>query len=1115
MSDTIRTDATLNVGSVKQALATGSRLELDAEQIETIVHATGGRRDSIQDIYLLSPLQEGMLFHHLLNQQADTYILSLLFEAQSQEKVACLVRAVQEVIDRHDVLRTAVMWEGLLRPVQVVHRQATLPLERIALDGNRAPMEQLMEEMQPGRRRIDLRVAPLVRLLVAPDPHDEKCYAVLLVHHLVCDHQSLNVIASEVIACAAGLKGSLPASVPFKDQLLWMVAAADGVTAEVFFRSKLGDVSESTAPFEVIDAHEVNSTIHEANAQLDAHLAQQIRIRASRSGVSVARLFHVAWGLVVAHTSGRDDVVYGTVLLVRPSRSAEAPRTVGLSINTLPLRLRLADASIGDLVGTTHSELSQLLQHAAVPLTLAQRCSGMTDAAPLFTSILNCRRSRSAQRVHAAGIRELARCEAWTNYPVTLTVDDLGEGFTLTAHTDRRIDPERVVSYMQVALQSLVQALDEAPQTPALLLPILPEAERRQVIEGFNATGQAYRREQFIHELFEEQARCTPELQAVVHDGKSLTYVQLDNKANQLARYLRSQGVAADQRVGICVERGVEMVVGLLGILKAGGTYVPLDPNYPAERLQYMVEDAKPKVVLTQEKLKGLLPATTAKAIALDTTLQELAHSDAEERCARCELSPHSLVYVIYTSGSTGRPKGIEMPHRAMVNLMEWHRRSLSLNAGQRVLQFAALSFDVAFQEIFSTLCGGGTLVLLDEWIRRDSRSLLELLCKQRIERLFLPPLMLQSLAECLKTGAVPQSLKDVITAGEQLRISPEIIRFFKQLPECRLHNHYGPTETHVVTSLTMTGAPEEWPALPSIGKPVANTQIYVLDRWRQPVPVGIAGEIYIGGDNVARGYLNQPGLTQERFVRNPFIADGRMYKTGDLGCWHADRTLEYMGRNDDQVKIRGFRIELGEIEAQLLLHERVREAAVIAREEVIGEKRLVAYVIPRGEKSPQPEELRVHLSAVLPEYMVPSAFVLLDGLPVTPSGKLNRRALPAPGLDAYVSRQYTAPQGEVEEALAGIWQKLLGIERIGRQDNFFRLGGHSLIGLRLVANIAETFGVQLHAAAVFRYRTLREMADLIEMLRAGGQNADPASIAQLDEGIIVPRHEVAGSPVP
>ena len=637
------------------------------------------------------------------------------------------------------------------------------------------------------------------------------------------------------------------------------------------------------------------------------------------------------------------------------------------------------------------------------------------------------------------------------------------------------------------------------------------------------------RTNRLIHELFEAQAERTPNAVALLHGQRKLTYAELNRSANRLAHHLVGCGIGADQVVGICVERSPEMVIGLLAILKAGGAYLPLDPNYPAERLQQMLEDAAPGVVLTHSELTGMLPQTAAQIMVLDKLLPRLeGQAEANLPASDLDLQPQHLVYVIYTSGSTGRPKGTGMSHGSMVNLMQWHRSALGEAEGRRVLQFAALSFDVAFQETFSTLCTGGTLVLLDEWVRRDARALLELLRSAAVERVFLPPLMLQSLAESFQTTQVlPDRLQDVITAGEALRISPQIRHLFEGLPGCRLHNHYGPTETHVVTALTLSGLVDTWPTLPSIGRPIANTQIYILDAQGEPVPVGVEGEIYIGGAGVARGYLNRPDLTQQRFVRDPFSegatytshgegreaearSDGeragraqpdvqaRMYRTGDLGRWSEEGTIEYLGRNDHQVKIRGYRIELGEIEAQLLSCEGVKEAVVVAREDAPGQKQLVGYLTWREGPQLSAEGLRTQLKERLPEYMVPSAFVTLPVLPLTPNGKLDRRSLPAPDLEAYAKREYEAPVGEVEEILAGIWRELLRIERVGRQDNFFELGGHSLYAVRLVDRIEQQFGKRLPIIAIFQKPTLQELAAAV-----GPGHREPADALEIEDGVI------------
>ncbi len=1083
-------------------------VELEPQHIERIVERVPGGAANIQDIYPLAPLQEGILFHHLLNEHAgDTYVLPLVLSVSSRRRLEELIAALQCVIDRHDVLRTAVLWEGLPRPLQVVCRAAPLPVEEIALEANRDTAEQIREWLAPQRQRFDLRQAPMLRLQVAA-ASDGEWYALLQMHHFTIDHVTVEIVTSEVVAYLEHRALQVPQATSYRNHVAQTLRHAQIDDAETFFRERLADIDETTAPFDLLDVHSDGSHTVDAREALDAELAKRVRVQARRLSVSAATLFHAAWALVVARTTGRDDVVFGTVLLGRMQGSAGAQRILGMFINTLPIRLRLRGATTRELVERTQRELIELLSHEQVPLAVAQRCSGTAGSAPLFTSLFNYRHSvpnPDADWSRASGMRVIAAQDR-TNYPITFSVDDLGEGFKLKAQTDSRLDPMRMSAYMRTALESLMEALEQTPHTPALKLSVLPQSEQRELTELFNDTLASYTEEGCVHRLFEEQARRIPNAVAAVYGEQSLTYEQLNDRANQLARRLRAQGLEAGQLAAICVERSLEMVVGLLGILKAGAAYVPLDPSYPAERLQYMLQDSMPSIVVTKESLLPLLPAVPAQVVLLDGVLLQ-PPADAHGDLADVELGmTPDLVYVIYTSGSTGNPKGTAMPHGAMVNLIEWHRRAFATRGRARVLQFAALSFDVAFQETFTTLCTGGTLVLLDEQTRRDPRSLIELLATQHITRLFLPPLMLQSLAECFQAGcAVGLSLTDVITAGEQLRISPQIVEFFQHIDSCRLHNHYGPTETHVVTALTLTGDGQRWPTMPSIGRPIANTQIYLLDAQRQVVPLGAVGEIYIAGANLARGYLRRPQLTDERFVPNPFTASARMYRTGDLGRWCVDGSLEYLGRNDDQVKVRGFRIELGEIESQLARHEQVREAAVIAREDTPGEKRLVAYVTSRDGARPDAEDLRTHLSGMLPEHMLPSAFIVLESLPLTSSGKLNRRALPAPARDAYVLEAYQGAEGEIEEGLVEIWRELLSVDRVGRHDNFFELGGHSLHGMKLAVRIEERFSVRLPVAAVFQYATIAKLAQFVDSQQlASAQSLDcDMETMEVEEGII------------
>ncbi|HEY5757537.1 MAG TPA: amino acid adenylation domain-containing protein [Steroidobacter sp.] len=1087
-------------------------IALDDTQIAAIVATVPGGAANIQDIYPLAPLQEGILFHHLFDEGGDTYLLPMTLRVVDRARLDEMVAALQSVIDRHDVLRSGVLWEGLPRPVQVVYRSATLPVVETSLRDDVEPLQQINEWMKPERQRIDLRQAPLLRLQVAPNPYGPEWYVLLQLHHMMIDHVALEAVTAEVVAELEHHARAFPPSDPYRNHVAQALAYASKHDAEAFFKQKLGDVDEPTAPFGLLDVHGDGTHIGEAHEPLEAALALQIRGLARRFGVSAATLFHVAFGMVVAQTSARDDVVFGSVLLGRLQSTAGARRTLGMFINTLPLRLRLRSVSALDAVVQTQRELVELLGHEQASLAMAQRCSGITGSAPLFSALFNYRHSVpnvEAEWSSAQGIEIIARQER-TNYPITLSVDDLGTDFALLAQTDSSIDPKRVIGYVRTAIHALAEALRDAPHVPLLALSILTESERVTVTEGLNSTRVEYQGEQLIHRLFEAQVRRTPAQIAVVHDGVELSYAELNARANRLARYLKHHGVGPGGLVAICVDRGVDMVAALLATLKAGAAYLPLDPNYPPERLTHMLTDGAPQIVLTQRALAAHLPAGIVQATVIEQ-LRPALLIEREDDLADAEVgsTPDDFLYVIYTSGSTGRPKGTAMPHRAMSNLLRWHADALALQPGERVLQFAALSFDVAFQEIFSTLSGGGTLVLLTEEVRRDARALTDLIDRERVQRLFVPPLMLQAIAESVGDGgSMPRHLKDVITAGEQLRVSQEIVEFFARTTQARLHNHYGPTETHVVTALTLSGDASRWPALPTIGAPIANCRIYILDERGQLAPRGIAGEVYIAGANVAHGYLHRPDMTAQRFMPDPFGApDERMYRTGDRGRWTDDGSIEYLGRNDDQVKIRGYRIELGEIESRLARHEQLREVAVVAREASAGGKSLVAYVVPAHETRPSVEDLRAFVKGALPEYMVPSAFVFLDRLPLTPSGKLDRRALPAPDSDAYASSNYQAPEGATELALAEIWRELLAIERVGRQDDFFELGGHSLLALKALVRINQTFHCLLKVRDVYRSPKLSELAARISGHVEHDEWVDLAIEAKLPDDIVPASH--------
>ncbi|HEY6397226.1 MAG TPA: amino acid adenylation domain-containing protein, partial [Solirubrobacteraceae bacterium] len=596
--------------------------------------------------------------------------------------------------------------------------------------------------------------------------------------------------------------------------------------------------------------------------------------------------------------------------------------------------------------------------------------------------------------------------------------------------------------------------------------------------------------------LVAAQARRTPDAAALVMRGRELSYRELDERANGLAARLREQGVGPDVVVAVAAERSLEMAVAVLAVLKAGGAYVPVDPGYPPERVALMLADSDAPVLLTQRHLLERLPEHRAMALCLDDPDAFEAPSAAwHEPVATLD----DLAYVIYTSGSTGRPKGVGMGHGPLANLIAWQLSALRHPVAARTLQFASLSFDVAFQELFSTWCSGGTLMLIDDETRRDPQALLRALSDLEVERVFLPFVALQTLSEAAQRlqASLPR-LREVITAGEQLKATAQVRRFFARHPECVLVNQYGPTETHVVTSFELSGAPDGWPALPPIGRPIAGASVYILDRHRQPVPVGVPGELYAGGATVARGYLHRPELTAERFAEDPFAAHrgARMYRTGDLARHLPSGEIAFLGRSDDQVKVRGFRVELGEVEAILARHPAVAEAVAILYTD--GDvQRLVAYVVPRTGEPVEQGELLAHARRTAPDYLVPQQIVVVDKIALTPSGKVDRRALPVPnGRGATDER--VPPSNELERSLAVIWKRLLGRGIVGIDEDFFELGGHSLLAVQLAHAIEDELGRTCTLPMVFRDPTIRALA---AELHAGGADATEPAILQLARG--------------
>ncbi|WP_025130131.1 non-ribosomal peptide synthetase [Pseudomonas sp. PH1b] len=1058
-------------------------IELDQAAIERIVATVPGGVGNVQDIYPLAPLQEGILYHHLSARQGDPYLLQSQLAFDSRQRLEDFAAALQRVVERHDILRTAVLWEGLKQPVQVVWRQARVELEEVTVSAGDA-LQQLLQRCDPRHSRLDLSRAPLMRLVHAQDPARQRTVAILLFHHMVLDHTALDVVREEIQACLLGQE-PVGKAIPYRNYVAQARLGGSREEHEAFFGDMLGDIDEPTLAFGLQDVQGDGDAIEEFQQSLEAGLSTRLRAQARLLGVSAASLFHLAWARVLSVTSGQEHVVFGTVLLGRLQAGQGADRALGMFINTLPLRVDFDDRGTRAAVKATHARLSALLGHEHASLALAQRCSAVAAPLPLFSAMLNYRHGSDAAPSEAVqrawqGIQTL-HSEERTNYPLSLNVDDLGQGFRLTAMTLARIGAQRICGYMEQALTALVDNLEQAPQRPLRQVPILPQQERRQLLEGFNATARDYPLEQTLHGLFEAQVRRSPDAPAVQAGEQSLSYRELNQQANQLAGHLRQLGVGPDARVAICVERGLGMVIGLLAILKAGGAYVPIDPAYPPERIAYMLQDSAPLAVLAEGSTRELLGELSVPRVDLDQPLwrgQPVANPELGG------LSPSHLAYVIYTSGSTGQPKGAMNEHRAVVNRLLWMQEQYSLGADDAVLQKTPFSFDVSVWEFFWPLFTGARLVMARPHGHKDPAYLRQVIREQGISTLHFVPSMLDVF---LAHGDSVDSLglRQVMCSGEALPGS--LVRRFKaQLPEVGLYNLYGPTEAAVdVTAWDCAGPLAQTPDHTPIGKPIANTRMYLLDAQLQPVPLGVVGELYIGGVQVARGYLNRPQLSAERFLDDPFSAEpgARMYRTGDLGRYQADGTLDYLGRNDDQVKIRGLRIELGEIQARLSQLEEVKEALVLAREDVPGDQRLVAYYTTAEAARPLPvEQLRARLLQQLPDYMVPAQFVHLQAWPLSPNGKLARKELPAPGLEAVQVREYQAPVGDTEILLARLWAELLKVERVGRDDHFFELGGHSLLAVSLISRMRDE-GLEADVRALFEHPTLADYAAITERM--------------------------------
>ncbi|GGN93837.1 hypothetical protein GCM10011579_092710 [Streptomyces albiflavescens] len=1027
--------------------------------------------------YPMSCEQESIWLNDQFQEGASRYLESWTYRLHGARIVPAAVQAALDgIVARHEALRSR------LHLVDGEPRQTVLPPGPVELEIRPVTPGQLLAALtEAATRPVPLHQPPLLRAtLLQLDTHGSSSGAVLVVaiHHAVIDGWCWSLLDTEFSALyRAALDGSDPElpELPMQFGPYAQARPAPSPASLEYWRSALaGAPQESSFPADRPRPAVLGTGGDRVEFTLDPDLVKGVRTLARRARTTPFAVLATALGALLARLSGQQDVVIGTPVSRRDDEHLE-PMLACLT-DVMPLRQHLnPTASFAELTARTKAAVWAAVRHRDVPyshLIRDLKVERSTSRFPLFQVVFGLDDAPApaldlpgvtAERLYVHG--------GTAKYDVFLHMVPEADGFHGYWEFSTDLFDRATAERLTARLTALLAAAVANPDRSLAELDVLPPEEHALLHQWTHGPAPVSDRP-LAHEAVAAQARCTPNAPAVVHRDRILTYAQLEAAAANVAAHLVARG-AARQLVGICLRRSPELAVAVLGVLKAGGCYLPLDPDYPADRIAFMAADSGIKTVLTQRDLVDLVDA---ESVVVD----DLPPAPAVPLPA---ASPNDLGYLIYTSGSTGRPKGVVMPHRALANLLAWQRARSAAGTSTRTLQFAPLSFDVAFQELFSTWTTGGALVMVDDEIRRDPARLLDLLAAERVERLFLPFVALQQLAEyaCATARTLPR-LREVATAGEQLFATPALREFFRShAPRAVLDNQYGPSETHVVVAERLAKDPTSWPDLPPIGRPITGAQIHVLDEALRPVPPGITGELCVAGPVLADGYLGRPDLTTEKFV----LRDGlRLYRTGDLVRHLPDGRLQYLGRRDDQVKIRGHRVETGEIEAVLRALPAVTDAAVVAQESSTG-RRLVAHYLTTTDDAaapPHPDAVRQALAERLPEYMVPAAVLKLESFPLTPSGKLDRAALPRPEqLDTQPSTPFAAPTTPTEHRIARIWSELLDITRVGVRDDFFTLGGHSLLATRLVLRIREELGVEIPPGAVSASATVAALAALAD----------------------------------
>jgi amino acid adenylation domain-containing protein len=1057
-------------------------------------------------VFPASFAQRRLWFLHEFDPTSSVYNIPTPIRVTVPLDVVALRRTVNEIVRRHESLRTTFTpVDG--EPMQVVAPAQTLSLD--VSDLRSLPVEQREPEAQrlallDAQRPFSLTHGPLLRVgLLRLGDAD---YVLLLtMHHIVSDGWSMGVFFRELGALYAAFSVGRPSPLPelsvqYPDFAHWQRQWLQGEVLErhlAYWKEQLAGAPElldlpTDRPRPAFQSY--HGGMHAL--PLEARLYEAVRALGQRAGMTPFMTLLAAFKALLHRYTGETDLVVGTPIANRTRPEVEG--LIGLFVNTLVLRTDLAgDPTFRQLLARVREVTLGAYAHQDLPFEkLVEELGPARTLAynPLFQVmfVLQSAERSAAPHPSDAGSEPVKVSTGTAKFDLTLSVMEAKGGAGVCFEYNSDLFDKTTIGRLADHFRRLLQAVVCQPDWRLSDLPLLSDAERQQLLVEWNRTETRYPTESCVHELFERQVDRTPEMVAVVSEDERLTYAEVNARANRLAHALREAGVGPEALVGVCLERSVEMVVGLLGVLKAGGAYLPLPPAYPEQRLVFMLEDARVQAVITQQRLLGRLSGVRAPSLCLDADREQISHHAAASLAGGAR--PGNLAYVLYTSGSTGRPKGVAIQHRSAVAFLHWARETFGPDELAGVLASTSFCFDLSVFELFAPLCWGGRVILAE-----DALQLPALAAAGEVRLINTVPSVM---AELVRIGGVPESVRTVNLAGEPLSNSL-VQQIYQPGSVQRVWNLYGPTEdtTYSTYAAAAKGSVEE----PRIGRPLANKWVYLLDGHLQPVPVGVAGELYIGGAGLARGYLNRPELTAEQFIPDPFSLDpgARLYRTRDRARYLPDGQLQYLGRIDHQVKVRGYRIELGEVEAALREQAGVGEAIVAAREDPLGDKRLVAYLVAKASPAPSASELRRALKAKLPDYMVPTDFVLLEQLPLLPNGKLDRRALPSPEEQRLGPKgaDYVAPRTPVEQLLAHLFGETLRRERVGVRDNFFAIGGHSLLATRVVARIHKAYGVALPLRRFFEAPTVEGLALAINESPQGPAAGAPPPIARLDRG--------------